>query len=68
MATWTVIHERGPTSWGAYVPALSGLGWRRDLAEVSGSSAKPSRSTWRAWPRTAPIPDPASIEAETVAV
>lgn len=26
MATWTVIYERGPTSWGAYVPALPGLG------------------------------------------
>ncbi len=26
MATWTVIIEQGPTSWGAYAPALPGLG------------------------------------------
>ena len=26
MATWTVIIEHGPNSWGAYVPALPGLG------------------------------------------
>lgn len=26
MTTWTVVYERGPSSWGAYVPALPGLG------------------------------------------
>lgn len=35
MTTWTVVYEHGPTSWGAYVPALPGLGVAGDTrAEV----------------------------------
>jgi predicted RNase H-like HicB family nuclease len=36
MATYTVIYEQGPTSWGAYVPDLPGVtavGDSRDEAQ-----------------------------------
>ncbi len=70
MTTWTVIYERGPTSWGAYVPALPGLGVAGESrAEVEQliREAIPFHLEGLAadgWP----IPDSDSIEAKTVAV
>jgi len=70
MATWTVIYERGPTSWGAYVPALPGLGvvgkTRDEVAvliregiafHLEGLSEQ-----------GLPVPDPSTIEVDAVAV
>ncbi len=70
IATWTVIHERGPTSWGAYVPALSGLrvaGETRAEVEQLICEAIPFHLEGLA-EDSLPIPDPASVEAETIAV
>ena len=48
MTTWTVIIERGPTSWGAYAPALPGLGVAGETrAEAVQLIRERSRSTWR---------------------
>jgi predicted RNase H-like HicB family nuclease len=70
MATWTVIYERGPTSWGDYVPALPGLGVAGETrAEVEQliREAIPFHLEGVAEDGL-PIPDPASVEAEAVAV
>lgn len=70
MATWTVIIERGPTSWGAYVPALPGLGVAgetRDEVEQLIREAIPFHLEGLAEDGL-PIPDPESIVAETIAV
>jgi len=70
MATWTVIIERGPTSWGAYVPALPGLGVAgKTRAEVEQliREAIPFHLEGLAADGL-PIPDADSIEAETIAV
>ena len=70
MATWTVIIERGPTSWGAYVPALPGLGVAgKTRAEVEQliREAIPFHLEGLA-AEGLPIPDADSIEAETIAV
>ena len=70
MATWTVIIERGPTSWGAYVPALPGLG-------VAGETrAEVEQLIREAIPfhleglvaEGLPVPDSDTIEAETIAI
>lgn len=70
MATWTVIIERGPTSWGAYVPALPGLG-------VAGETrAEVEQLIREAIPfhleglvaEGLPVPDADTIEAETIAI
>ena len=70
MATWTVIYERGPTSWGAYVPALPGLG-------VAGKTRAEVEKLIREGivfhleglaEEGLPIPDPTSIEVDTVDV
>ncbi len=70
MTNWTVIIERGPTSWGAYVPALPGLG-------VAGETRAEVEQLIREGiafhvaglaEEGLPIPDPESIEAEVVAV
>ena len=69
MATWTVI-ERGPTSWGAYVPALPGLGVAgKTRAEVEQliREAIPFHLEGLA-AEGLPIPDADSIEAEIIAV
>ena len=70
MATWTVIIERGPTSWGAYVPALPGLG------VVGKTRAEVEQLIREAIPfhlegleaDGLPVPDPGTIEAESVAI
>jgi predicted RNase H-like HicB family nuclease len=70
MATWTVIIERGPTSWGAYVPALPGLGVAgKTRAEVEQliREAIPFHLEGLA-AEGLPIPDADTIEAETIAV
>ena len=70
MATWTVIIERGPTSWAAYVPALPGLG-------VAGETrAEVEQLIREAIPfhleglvaEGLPVPDSDTIEAETIAI
>ena len=70
MATWTVIIERGPTSWGTYVPALPGLG-------VAGETrAEVEQLIREAIPfhleglvaEGLPVPDADTIEAETIAI
>jgi predicted RNase H-like HicB family nuclease len=70
VATWTVVYERGPTSWGAYVPALPGLG-------VAGETRAEVERLIREGivfhleglaEEHLPIPDPASVEVEAVAV
>ena len=70
MATWTVIYERGPTSWGAYVPALPGLG-------VVGNSREEVEELIREGiifhleglaEEGLPVPDPSTIEVDAIAV
>lgn len=70
MATWTVVYEHGPTSWGAYVPALPGLG-------VAGETRAEAEQLIREGipfhlqgliEEGLPIPDPNSIEVEAIAV
>jgi predicted RNase H-like HicB family nuclease len=70
MNTWTVIIERGPTSWGAYVPALPGLG-------VAGETREEVEQLIREGipfhleglvEDGLPIPDPDSIVVESIAV
>ena len=70
MATWTVIIEHGADSWGAYVPALPGLGVvgeSREEVEQLIREAIPFHLEGLAEDGS-PIPDPASVEAEAVAV
>jgi predicted RNase H-like HicB family nuclease len=70
VATWTVVYEHGPTSWGAYVPALPGLG-------VAGETRAEVEQLIREGipfhlqgliEEGLPIPDPNSIEVEAIAV
>ena len=70
MATWTVIIERGPTSWARDVPALPGLG-------VAGATrAEVEQLIREAIPfhleglaaEGLPVPDAGTIEAETIAI
>ena len=70
MATWTVIYERGPTSWGAYVPALPGLGVVGETrAEVAQLIREGIAFHLEGLAEDGlPIPDPTTIEVETVAV
>lgn len=70
MATWTVIYERGPTSWGAYVPALPGLGVVGETrAEVEQLIREGIAFHLEGLAEDGlPIPDPTTIEVETVAV
>lgn len=68
MATWPVIYERGPMSWGAYVPALPGLGVTGETrAEVEQliREAIPFHREGLAEDGV-PIPDPASVPAVAV--
>ena len=63
-------HERGPTTWGAYVPALPGLGVAgetRTEVEQLIREATPFHLEGLAEDGL-PIPDSASLEAETVAI
>ena len=70
MATWTVIYEHGPTSWGAYVPALPGLGVAGETrAEVEQLIREAISFHLEGLAEDGlPIPDPDSVEAEAVAV
>jgi predicted RNase H-like HicB family nuclease len=70
MTNWTVIIERGPTSWGAYVPALPGLGVAGETrAEVEQLIREAVAFHVAGLAEEGlPIPDPESIEAEVVAV
>jgi predicted RNase H-like HicB family nuclease len=70
VATWTVIYERGPTSWGAYVPALPGLG-------VVGKTREEVEELLREGivfhleglaEEGLPVPDPSTIEVDAIAV
>jgi predicted RNase H-like HicB family nuclease len=70
VATWTVIYERGPTSWGAYVPALPGLGVvgkTRDEVEELIREGIVFHLEGLA-EEGLPVPDPSSIEVDAVAV
>jgi len=70
VATWTVIYERGPSSWGAYVPALPGLGVVGETrAEVEQLVRKAIAFHLEGLAEDGlPIPDPTSIEVETIAL
>lgn len=70
MTNWTVIIERGPTSWGAYVPALPGLGVAGETrAEVEQLIREGIVFHLEGLAEDGlPIPDPDNIEAEVVAV
>ena len=70
MATWVVIYEHGPTSWGAYVPALPGLGVAGETrAEVEQLIREGIAFHLEGLAKEGlPIPDPDSIEVETIAV
>ena len=70
MATWTVIYERCPTSWGAYVPALPGLGVvGRTRAEVETLIREGIVFHLEGLAENGqPIPDPRSIEVDTVEI
>jgi len=70
VATWTVIYEHGPTSWGAYAPALPGLGVAGETrAEVEQLIREGITFHLEGLAEEGlPIPDPASIEAEAVVV
>ena len=70
MATWTVIFERGPTSWGAYVPALPGLGVvgdTRDEVEALIREGIVFHLEGLA-EEGLPVPDPSTIEVDAIAV
>ena len=70
MATWTVIYERGPTSWGAYVPALPGLGVvgkTRDEVEELIREGIVFHLEGLA-EEGLPAPDPSTIEVDAIAV
>ena len=70
MATWTVIYERGPTSWGAYVPALPGLGVvgkTRDEVEELIREGIVFHLEGLA-EEGLPVPDPSTIEVDVIAV
>jgi predicted RNase H-like HicB family nuclease len=70
VTTWTVVYEHGPTSWGAYVPALPGLG------VVGETRAEVERLIREAIPfhleglseDGEPSPDPESVEVAVVSV
>lgn len=69
MTTWTVIYERGPTSWSAFVPALPGLvvaGQTRAEVEQLVREGIPFHLEGLA--EEGIVPDPASIEVEAVAI
>lgn len=70
MATWTVIYERGPTSWGAYAPALPGLGVvGKTRAEVEQLIREGIAFHLEGLTEDGlPIPDPSTIEVDAVAV
>lgn len=70
MATWTVIYEHGPTSWGAYVPALPGLGAAGETRAEVEQLIREGISFHLQGLRQGglPIPDPGSIEAATITV
>jgi predicted RNase H-like HicB family nuclease len=70
VATWTVIYERGPTSWGAYVPALPGLGVvgkTRDEVEELIREGIVFHLEGLA-EEGLPVPDPSTIEVDAIAV
>ena len=70
MKTWTVIIESGPTSWGAYVPALPGLGLAGETREEVEQLIREG-ITFHLEGLAAdglPIPDPDSIVVESIAV
>lgn len=70
MTTWTVLYEHGPTSWGAHVPALPGLGVAADTrAEVEQliREAIPFHLDGLAADGLA-IPGPESVETAAVSV
>lgn len=70
MATWTVIIEHGPTSWGAYVPALPGLGVTGDTRAEAEELIREGIAFHLEGLAAdgLPIPDPSSVEAESVVV
>jgi predicted RNase H-like HicB family nuclease len=70
VAIWTVIYERGPNSWGAYVPALPGLGVAgKTRAEVEKLIREGIAFHLEGLAEDGlPIPDPNSIEVDTVEV
>lgn len=70
MSTWTVVYEHGPTSWGAYVPALPGLGVAGETrAEVEQLIREGIAFHVEGLEVDGlPVPDPDSVEAVTVTV
>lgn len=70
MATWTVIYERGPTTWGAYVPALPGLGvvgkTRNEVEELIREGIVFHLEGLAE--EGLPVPDPSTIEVDAIAV
>ncbi len=70
MATWTVVYEHGPTSWGAYVPALPGLGVAGDTrAEVEHLIREAIPFHLQGLDEDdLPIPNPNSVEVAAVSI
>jgi predicted RNase H-like HicB family nuclease len=68
--TWSVVYERTPTGWSAYVPALPGFG-------VTGATRAEVEQLIREGipfhleglaEDGLPIPDPTSVEVQAIAV
>jgi len=70
VTTWIVVYEHGPTSWGAYVPALPGLGAVGDTrAEVEQLIREGIVFHLEGLADDGlPIPDPGSVEVEAVSI
>ncbi|HTT92503.1 MAG TPA: type II toxin-antitoxin system HicB family antitoxin [Acidimicrobiales bacterium] len=70
MTRWSVVYERTSTGWSAYVPALPGLG------VAGGTRAEVEQLIREGIPfhlaglaeDGLPIPDPDSVEVESIAV
>jgi predicted RNase H-like HicB family nuclease len=66
MPTWRVVFERTATGWSAYVPALAGLAATRDEAEQLIPEGMPFHLQGLA-EEGMPLPDPSSVEVQTIA-
>lgn len=69
MSTWAVVYEKTSTGWSAYVPALPGLIATGDTrAEVAQLIREGIPFHLEGLAEEGIIPDPASVESESVAV
>jgi len=70
VTTWSVVYERTPTGWSAYVPALPGLGVAgQTRAEVEQLIREGIPFHLEGLAEDGlPIPDPESIDVAAIAV